>query len=267
MSEQEWFDANRAMWDERVPIHVGSDFYDLDGFLAGASPLRPFELDEVGDVAGKRLVHLQCHFGLDTLDWARRGAQVVGLDFSGEAVAAARDVASRAGIDAEFVEANVYDAVTALGGRTFEIVYTGLGAIIWLPDIVRWAAVVAELLAPGGVLYLSEFHPITHVFGDDELTVEHEYFGGEPVMWDEPGTYADLAATTEHNRSFEWNHGLGEVVSAVIGAGLTVELLHEHDHTVFPRWPFLVQDGTIWRMPEDRPSLPLMYSLRAQKAT
>jgi SAM-dependent methyltransferase len=257
-------DLNRAWWDERVPLHVSSDFYDVEGFKAGASTLRPFELEELGDVSGRSLVHLQCHFGLDTLSWARLGARVTGLDFSTPAVEAARAVAAETGLEAEFVAASVYDASAALDERRFDIVYTGLGALNWLSDIERWAAVVADLVARGGCLYLSEFHPIADVFGDDDLTIEHDYFQTEPFNFDDPGTYADLEARTEHNRTEEWQHPLGDVVSAVIDAGLTIELLHEHDYTLFPRWPFLEQDGDSYRMPAGQPRLPLMYSLRAR---
>ncbi|MEA2227796.1 MAG: hypothetical protein QOF29_1732 [bacterium] len=259
----EWLETNRAMWDERVPLHVEGEFYDVAGFLAGKTALRAFELEEMGSVEGLSLVHPQCHFGLDTLSWARRGARVTGLDFSGPAVEAAGAIAERAGLEADFVQANVYDAAEALGGRRFDVVYTGLGALIWLPDVRRWADVMTSLLEPGGRFYLSEFHPIADVFGDDDLSIAHPYFGAEPIVWDEPGTYADLSAVTEHNRSIEWHHGMGEVVSALIDAGLRIELLHEHDHTLFPRWPFLVRSGPIWRLPEGIPSLPLMYSLRA----
>jgi SAM-dependent methyltransferase len=264
---EEWIETNRANWDERVPIHVSGEFYDVAAFKAGQERLRPFELSEVGDVAGKDLVHLQCHFGIDTLSWALHGARVVGLDFSAPAVEAARGLAGELDLDAEFVEANLYDAVEALGGRTFDIVYTGLGALIWLPDIRRWAKIVAELLRPGGFLYLAEFHPITYVFGDKDLTIVNDYFGGEePNVWDDQGTYADLEAETVHNRTYEWNHTLGDVVSAVIEAGLNVELLSEHDYTLFPAWPFLVKSGfDTYRLPEGMPKLPLMYSLRARK--
>ena len=265
----EWADLNRRWWDERAPVHVASDFYDVAGFLADpdASTLRPFEIDEVGDVAGRSLVHPQCHFGLDTLSWARRGARAVGLDFSAPAVEAARGLARRAALDAEFVAGDVYDAVDLVGGRTFDVVYTGLGAITWLPDIARWARVMAELTAPGGFLYLAEFHPVHMILGDDDLTVRRPYFHDpdDPLEFDEPGTYADLAAATEHNRTVEWTHGLGAVVTAVIDAGLTVELLREHDHTLFPRWPFLVERDGAYRMPDGMPSLPLMYSMRARK--
>jgi SAM-dependent methyltransferase len=261
---EDWLRTNRELWDERVPIHVASEFYDVERFVAGASTLRPFEVEELGDLSGRSLVHPQCHFGLDTLSLARAGARVTGLDFSAPAVDAARALAARIGIEAEFVQANVYDAVNALGGRRFEVVYTGLGAINWLPDVRAWASVMAALLAPGGTFYLAEFHPFADVFADEGLTVAHPYFHDEPMVWDEPGTYADLEAQTTHNRSIEWTHGLGAVVSALSGAGLRIELLHEHDHTLYPRWPMLRRepDGT-YRFPEGTPSLPLMYSLRA----
>lgn len=261
---EEWLSLNRALWDERVPIHVASAFYGVDAFVAGGSTLRSFEQEEIGPVAGLTLVHPQCHFGLDTLSWARRGALVTGLDFSTPAIEAARTLALDTGIEAEFVVADVYGAVEALGGRRFDLVYTGLGALNWLPDVERWARVMAELVAPGGRFYLAEFHPFAGVFADDDLTVAQPYFHTEPLVWDEPGTYADRDASTMHNRSMEWNHGLGAVVSALVAAGLRIEFLHEHDHTLFARWPFLerASDGT-YRLPERVPSLPLMYSLLA----
>ena len=264
----EWSDLNRRWWDERAPLHVASELYGLDDFLADpeASTLRPFEMAEVGDVAGRTLVHPQCHFGMDSLSWSRRGATVTGLDFSEPAVAAAGDAARRAGLDAEFLVGNVYDAVELVGGRTFDVVYTGLGAINWLPDIERWARVMVSLLASGGRFYLAEFHPATAMLGDDDLTVRYPYFhdGAEPHEWEEAGSYADQAAVTEHNRTVEWTHGLGAVVTALIDAGLTIEFLHEFDYTLYPRWPFLTRSGRdTFRLPEGMPSIPLMFSLRA----
>jgi SAM-dependent methyltransferase len=266
MSE-EWLALNRALWDERVPIHVASAFYDIEGFLAGGSTLRSFEVEEVGEVAGLTLVHPQCHLGLDTLSWARRGAHVTGLDFSRPAIEAARKLGTDAGLDdAEFVESDVYRALEVLGGRQFDLVYTGRGALNWLPDVEQWARVMAALVAPGGCFYLAEFHPFAHVFAEDELTVAYPYFQAEPFEWEEPGSYAEPGASTVHNRSVEWNHGLGAVVSALVAAGLRLEFLHEHDHTVEPRWPFLERsaDGN-YRLPEGMPSLPLMYSLLARR--
>jgi SAM-dependent methyltransferase len=262
---EDWFEVNRELWDERVPIHVASELYDVEAFVAGRSSLRPFELAELPDVRGRSLVHPQCHFGEDTLSWARLGARVTGLDFSGPAVAAARELAARCELAAEFVEANVYDASEALGGRRFDIVYTGIGALNWLPDVERWARVMASLVAPGGCLYLAEFHPFTHVFGDDDFTIEYPYFHdpGRPFEFPNTGNYADPEARTMHNRAFEWNHGVGAVVSAIIAAGFELEFLHEHDYTLFARWPFLVGERGSFRLPEGMPSLPLLYSLRA----
>lgn len=217
-------------------------------------------------------MHLQCHFGLETLSWARRGASVVGLDFSQPAVETANALAAETGLDGSFVAADVYDAPAVLDGRKFEIVYTGLGAINWLPDLERWAGVVRELVAPGGFLYLAEFHPFTDVFGDEDLKVVNDYFGppeGRQIE-DEGGTYANLAAKTVHNVTHEWWHSLGEVLDAVLGAGLRLELFSEHDYTLFARWPFLEPDretpetGEIYRQPAGSPRLPLMFSMRAR---
>lgn len=260
----EWLELNRLAWDERVPLHVGSAFYDTETFLAGRSSLRAFERDEVGAVDGKTLLHLQCHFGQDTLSWAREGARVTGLDFSEPAVEQARRLATEAGIDAEFVVANVYDAAEAVGGRTFDVVYTGLGALVWLPDIARWAAACSSLVAPGGFLYLAEFHPIIDVFDDDELEVVEPYFGVEARRWDTPGSYVDHEAATEHNTTWEWTHPISEVVTALIEVGLRLEFLHEHPMTLWQRFPFLERrgDGT-FHLPAGQPSLPMLYSLRA----
>jgi len=258
-------DLNRSWWDERVPIHTAGDFYDVEGFKAGRDALRPFELEEVGDVAGRTLLHLQCHFGLDTLSWARHGARVTGLDFSEPAVEFARGLAADIGVDADFVAADVHDAAEALGGRRFDIVYTGLGAVNWLPDIGRWGRVVASLVEPGGFAYVSEFHPFSWVFGDDDLTVEYDYFHSR-LEFDDPGTYADLEASTAHNRTEEWQHTLADIVTALLDAGLVLELLSEHDYTLFPRWPFLEKSGfDTFRIPEGRPRVPLMVSLRARR--
>ena len=267
MTESEWFDANRAMWDERVPIHVNSSFYDVESFREHPDRIRRFEAAEVGDVTGKDLVHLQCHFGLDTLSWATRGANVVGVDFSAPAIDAARAVAAELGIAAEFVVANVYDAADALRGRTFDVVYTGIGALNWLPDVRGWAHVVTSLLRPGGFLYLAEFHPITWIFGwGDDLVIESDYFDEQPRFDDDPGSYVDIDAPTLDNACYEWVHTLGDVVSALIDAGLRIELLHEHDATLFARWPWLEHHGLDdFRFPADRPRLPLMYSVRARR--
>jgi SAM-dependent methyltransferase len=249
----DWRAANRANWDERVPIHVGGPFYDLPDFVAGKDTLRDFELVEVGDVSGKTLLHLQCHIGLDTLSWARRGATVTGLDFSAPAVEAANDLATQIGTTtARFVTADVYDAIQALDGQTFDIVYTGFGALCWLPDLPRWAQTVAALIAPGGFFYLAEFHPVADVIAEDGRTVEGDYFQRDPIVVDAPGTYADPSVPMTATLTVEWLHGVGDVVSALTAVGLHLEFMHEHDRGHF-RFPA-------------RQCVPQVYSLRAAKA-
>lgn len=262
----EWRELNRAHWDERVPIHLDGGFYDVAGFRSRRDVLRAFEVAEVGDVTGRRLVHLQCHFGLDTLSWAGRGATTVGLDFSVPAVEAARALAAEIGMDSRFVAADVYDAVEALDGETFDIVYTGLGALCWLPDLTRWAQVVARLLSPGGFLYLAEFHPFADILDDDDgRTVTHDYFDAGPHVWTDAGSYADPSAATSRNTTVQHNHQLGTVISAIAAAGLRIDLLREHDLTLFPRFAALVRESDGFRLPAGRPRVPLIYSLRASR--
>ncbi|MFE3452182.1 class I SAM-dependent methyltransferase [Nonomuraea sp. NPDC059194] len=260
----DYLEVNRANWDERVAIHVGSPFYDVEGFKAGEQPLRAFELAEVGEVRGQRLVHLQCHFGLDTLGWARLGADVTGVDFSGRAVEAARAIAADCGLAARFEQADVYDAV-AVAGDGYDIVYTGIGALVWLPDLDRWARVVADLLRPGGFLYLAEFHPFGDILDfEDGSRVAFDYFDRSPQVEDYPHTYTG-PEVLENTTSVQFAHGLGEVVTALAAAGLRMEFLHEHDFTLFRRFDSLEPHGPFYRFPEGRPGVPLLYSLRAAK--
>ena len=273
MSLDAYFEANRANWDDRVAIHVDSERYDVPGFLAGATTLDREDTVALGDVAGKTLLHLQCHFGMDTLSWARRGARVTGLDFSSKAIAAARDLAASAGIEARFVEANVYDAVEALGGEQFDFVFTGVGVLCWLPDVRGWANTVAALLKPGGTFYIREFHPVLWSLDDEDpegrLLIRHPYFEvAEPLSWDEDESYTDNPADRrlEHTRSYEWNHGLGEIVTALIDAGLTIEYLREFDWCDSRLLPWFVEiEPGRWALPEGRARLALAYAIRATK--
>ena len=268
----ERFAANEAHWDERVATHLESAFYDVDAFLGGRCPLKPADLALMGDVQGKRLVHLQCHFGMDTLGWARRGALVTGLDFSAEGVRTAERLAMRAGLPARFVRANVYDAVAALG-ETYDVVFTGVGALCWLPDIRPWAEVVSALLEPGGILVLREVHPVLYTIDekrtDDLLVMRYPYFeSGAAFVEDDPGSYADRDATFEANRSYCWNHGLAETVQALLDAGLVLERLEEHvecDWLPLPNHGMVRGDHAMWHLPGKEADLPMMYALRARK--
>jgi SAM-dependent methyltransferase len=271
MSDQHpWRTLNQAMWNQKTPLHLASATYDVAGFKAGRMSLRPHEIADLGDVAGKDLIHLQCHFGLDTLSWARLGARVTGLDFSEPAVQAATAIARDIGIDAAFVTADVYDAQAAVARRTFDIVYTGVGALCWLPDMERWARVVHDLLRSGGELYLFEFHPVKWMIeggAPSHIEIRDGYFSA-PEGYTQAGgvDYADKSIPSAATPTVQWNHPLGEVVTALCDAGLRIETLRELDRDVLRQWDIMVstEDG-LYRMPPDRPSLPLMYVLRARR--
>ncbi len=255
-------EGNRALWDELTPIHLASAFYDVEGFKAGRSSLRPIEVEELGDVADKSLLHLQCHFGLDTLSWARLGARVTGCDFSLRSIEVARLLAAEVGIEATFHWAHLYDLPDVVDS-TFDIVFTSYGALPWLPDICRWAEVVSQVVGPEGVFYLVDFHPVLQAFGDSpELALDESYFyRAEPVEWRDNGTYAQPGAAVL-NRSYQWHHPVGDIVSALVAAGLAIEFLHEHPACPERLRPWMVQDEAgWWRAPKD--ALPVLFSLRA----
>ncbi len=260
--------AESREWNERVPFHLGSRLYVLPGFKAGALSLRAHEIADLGDVDGKELIHLQCHFGKDTLSWTRLGARVTGLDFSEPAVRAAAALAREIGVEASFVTADVYDAPAALGHRRFDIVYTGVGALCWLPDMEGWAKVVFDLLRPGGELYLYEFHPLRWIFGEnaDRPEIRDAYFTPADGYRVGGVTYADATAPARPTPTIQWNHPLGEVVTELAAAGLRIHSLHELEGDVLQEWPMMVkgEDG-LYHMPANEPSLPLMYVLRARR--
>jgi SAM-dependent methyltransferase len=266
---------NRASWDERVPAHAASLDYALQRFEEDPeflSGVVRFDLPRLGDVGGARGVHLQCHIGTDTISLARLGARMTGLDFSAPAVAQAAALAKRVDAAADFVQADVYDAVDVLGAGRFDLVFTGIGALCWLPDIRRWAAVVAGLLRPGGRLFLREGHPMLWTLADPRpdglLVVEHPYFEtAAPTVWDEGGTYVETDATFVHNLTHEWNHGLGEIVGALREVGMELAMLDEHDSVPWEALPGQMErlDGGEWRLAERPERLPHSYTLQAVK--
>lgn len=263
-----WLDANRSNWDDRVAVHLTSDFYGVDAWLADAPGPEEFEASLVGDVAGRHLVHLQCHFGMGTLEWARAGALVTGVDFSEAAIAAATQLAQRTGLAerATFVLSDVTGAPAALG-RRYDVVYVSLGSLCWLPSIAQWASVVADLLADGGTLLVHDVHPLAFSLADDGVTFVYSYFEEvEPVVGDEPSTYTD-GGSLGHGTTFEWNHSLGEIVTALATRGLTITHLSEHDWTRFRNFDDLVEGPRgIYRARAGAVRRPLSFTLAARKA-
>ena len=267
---QDFIETNRKHWDEVVPIHENSAFYRVDDFRRGEILLDPLERGEVGDVTGKSLLHLQCHFGLDTLSWARLGADATGVDFAPAAIETARRISAETGVPGRFIQSDLYSLPEVLNEQ-FDIVFTSYGVLIWLPDIVRWAQVAASFVNPGGSFYIAEFHPFAHAFDTDprvtKLKFRHSYFEhAEPDTFDDAGTYADLTARIVNTRSHEWAHPLGSIVTALAAEGLRIDFLHEFDYSIYQMFPFMTQgqDG-YWRLPEHSSSLPLMFSLKASR--
>ena len=271
MTEPDWLRLNRANWDERVPVHLGpgSDYGHHD-LKRGPYLLHRIEEEELGPVAGKRLLHLQCHFGVDSLALAQKGAIVTGLDFSAPAIDAARALSAETGIPATFVHANIYDARTAVDGL-FDRVFTSWGTIVWLPDIVGWARVVASMLAPGGEFYFADVHPACLVFDDEVPGTDGmpgwfaPYFHTDALVLDQASDYADPDARLVNTRTHQFIHPVASVVQALLEAGLRLTMLREHNTLAWKAFANRVEtDGRLYRLP-GKSWLPLSFSLKARK--
>ncbi|MGY0216604.1 class I SAM-dependent methyltransferase [Endozoicomonadaceae bacterium StTr2] len=249
---------NQAAWDKRTRVHVTSRFYDVEGFLAGNSTLTEIETAELKDIAGKSLLHLQCHFGLDTLSWARLDAKVTGVDLSPAAIKQANQLKDKAELNAEFICADVYD-FGANNTTQYDIVFTSFGAICWLPDINLWAETVASALKPGGQFYMAEFHPIY------DLVAGYDYFHRDQADVDEEGTYTENC-NGETSTLMTWGHPLSDVINALIQAGIMIEQLNE-----FPFSPYNCFENMEQREPgrfylqHQGKDMPLIYSIKGTK--
>ncbi|WP_163803551.1 class I SAM-dependent methyltransferase [Mycolicibacterium anyangense] len=266
--------VNRNLWDERAPAHAASPDYGVQRLLDDPdwlSDVVRFDAPRLGPIAGLRGLHLQCHIGTDTVSLARLGARMTGLDFSPAALAIARQIAESAATDIEYVESDVYAAPEALGDNTFDLVYTGIGALVWLPDIRRWADVVAQLLCPGGRLFLREGHPVLGAVDEqrtDAITLGYPYFEhADPLRFDASQTYVETDVVFTNAESREWNHGVGEIITAVLDAGLQLTMFVEHDSVPWNALDGLMRrdDDGEWRLVEHGDLLPLSYTLQAVK--
>lgn len=263
--------ANQEIWNAWTPYHVGSEFYNIEGFKAGRETLDSVELTGLGDVRGKSLLHLQCHFGMDTISWARRGARVTGVDFSEEGIKAARALADEIGVEATFIQSDLYELPQVLKEQ-FDIVFTSQGVLGWLPDLEEWAQVISHFLKPGGIFYIVEVHPFVLVFDerrdDQNLRLRYPYFHrAAPLEFQEQGTYAVPDAPVE-GTAYYWIHSLSDIIGSLVRSGLSLESFGEYSLMSWAHFPWMTrrEDGN-WELPGDKGGIPLMFSLKATKET
>jgi SAM-dependent methyltransferase len=258
--------VNQARWDEVVGVHLASNMYDMAAFKAGARGLHSIEAEELGDISGQDVLHLQCHFGMDSLALARMGARVTGLDFSGEAIKAARALSADIDVPATFVQGDVYAAPDLIAGK-FDLVFVTWGTICWLPDIERWARVIAHFLRPGGRLLLADAHPFALSLDDesdaDILQPRYGYFHKpEPLIFDDPSDYSDDKAVIKNSKTYEWIHPIGEIVTALADVELGIRSLKEYDALPWRLFPNMTEgEDRLWRLPAGAPQIPLSFSL------
>ena len=259
-----YIEANRNAWNLRLETHKTSEFYDVEGWKQGKNSLGEIELREVGDVTGKKLLHLQCHFGQDTLSWARLGAQVTGCDLSEKAIDYARELATETKLDAHFVCCNVFDLPQHLDDQ-FDIVFSSYGVVGWLPDLKPWAAVIAHFLKKGGIFYLAEFHPVVWMFDEQMEVFKYAYHNAGVIESEQLGTYADRYSDLKY-KEYGWNHSLSEVINSLLDVGLQLEFLNEYPYSPYDCFDKTVRgaDGN-FRIKGLEDIIPMVYSLRAKK--
>ncbi|MBT8303654.1 MAG: class I SAM-dependent methyltransferase [Bacteroidia bacterium] len=262
--KEDYFEVNKETWNKKVSVHAKSEMYDLNAFKAGKSSLKSYELEALGDVSGKSLLHLQCHFGQDTMSWSRLGAKCTGIDISDEGIKLAKELNEELGLDAQFVCCNVLNTSDHLK-ETYDIVFTSYGTIGWLPNLKPWGRMISERLKPGGVFFIAEFHPIVWMFDylSDTPKMTYCYNQAEAIYEEYEGTYADESSNMV-SKEYGWNHGLGEVVTALTEAGLHIEYLAEHDESPYDVFPNLVATET-GNFKTNDGLYPLIFTLKATK--
>ena len=274
---KEFSEINRSRWNKLAEQHFQIDYYGLEAFRRGKSSLLPIEMGEIPDIAGKKVLHLQCHFGMDTLSLARMGAEATGMDYSEKAIELANQLKEEVGVDATFVCCDIYDLPEVLADQkeSFDFVFTSHGILVWLSDLAAWGNLITYFLKPGGQFYIIDGHPFSHVFDNEEyvtnFNVITSYFNKKVLKYDVAGSYVDIPLDSDNEEqevmvSYEWDHTLSEIVMALINAGLTIEVLHEHSETSWRAYPFMKEKKNgMWEFGDDKPSIPVLFSILATK--
>jgi SAM-dependent methyltransferase len=262
---KEIFDQNKNAWNKKTPFHLKSEMYNLEDFKNGKSSLNFIEIEELGDVKGKSMLHLQCHFGQDSLSWARMGANVTGVDFSDEAIYAANLLRDELKLDAKFICSNIYNLKSNLDEK-FDIVFTSYGTIGWLPDLIKWGKLISHYLKQGGIFYIVEFHNMVWMFDNNFTKFKYSYFNQGVIEEEVEGTYADTDAPLKQSE-YGWNHPLSDVINALVQNGLKIEFIHEFPFSVYNVFSNSVkgEDGW-WRIKGMENIIPMMFSIRANKS-
>ncbi len=276
-NHNKYFETNKNLWNQRTAIHKDSAFYDLKSFKEGKNVLTSIELKELGDLNGKSLLHLQCHFGMDSLSWSRLGAKVTGVDLSDESIKLATQLNDELKLDAKFICCNVYDLLTenqrlakappleGFGEAVFDIVFTSYGTIGWLPDLKLWANMIAERLKPGGFFYMADFHPVLWMFDDDFTHIKYAYDNLEVIITENQGTYTGRSADIK-GKEYSWNHSISEILNALIAAGLKLEFFNEHMYSPYPCFRNISEyEKGKWHIKGMEGKIPMVYSLKAIK--
>lgn len=261
---EKYFEVNKSLWNGKTEIHVKSDFYDVESFKKGKTSLNFIELEALGDVKGKSLLHLQCHFGQDTLSWARLGAKATGVDLSDKAIDYAGSLNDELNLDARFICSNIYELENVLDEK-FDIVFTSYGVLGWLPDVNKWAQVVSHFLKPGGTFFIVEFHPVVCMFVNNYSEIKYSYFDNGPLYEVVKGTYTDRGADFTHG-TYEWSHSLADVITALMNTGLEITEFKEYPFSCYNCWDDLRQDEKgLWHIKGMDDKIPVMYSVKAEK--
>ena len=262
--ELDYININKQSWNAKTDVHIASDFYDMEGFLAGKSTLNAIELELLGDVKGKRILHLQCHFGQDSMTLARMGSSVVGVDLSDKAVERATEFAQKLALDATFICCDIYDAPQYINEK-FDIVFTSYGTIGWFPDLEKWAKVVAHFLKPKGHFVMADFHPMVWMYDNDFKEIFYSYFNVAPIVEEESGTYAETGADLQ-SKTVGWNHPISEILNSLLQSGLALKLFNEYDYSPYNCFNQTEEfEPNKFRIQSFGNKIPMVYSILATK--